>query len=148
MPRIFLAWPGNESSLGHKEQESGIVIMMSELSKKMKFCKASFIYKITNYNSIGCIFWMFGLLAQWGTSTRGIEVAQKCSLSTEAKAEWFDDSILKSKLNHINQSSCAPLLTEHFVQPPSLASTYVIVMVFIPVTNWSVISCTFARILT
>ena len=37
---------------------------------------------------------------EWGMSTRGIEVAQKCSVSSGAKTEWFDDSILKSKLNH------------------------------------------------
>ena len=63
---------------------------------------------------------------EWGTSTRGIEVAQKYSVSSGAKAEWFDDSILKSKLNHKINLPVLHYWRNIFAQPLSLASTYVI----------------------
>ena len=67
---------------------------------------------------------------QWGTSTRGIEVAQKCSVSSGAKAEWFDDSILKSKLNNKISLPVLHYSRNIFAQPLSLASTYIIDFMF------------------
>ena len=57
---------------------------------------------------------------------RGIEVAQKCSVSSGAKAEWFDDSILISKLNHKINLPVLHYCRNIFAQPLSMVSIYVI----------------------
>ena len=58
---------------------------------------------------------------QWLTSTRGIEVAQKSSVSSGAKAEWFDNSIIKSKLNHKINLPVLHYWRNIFAHPLSLA---------------------------
>ena len=67
---------------------------------------------------------------QWRTSTPGIEVAQKCSVSNGAQTDWFCDSICIWELNH---QIILPLLhywRHIFAQPLSLASTYLIMLCY------------------
>ena len=71
------------------------------------------------------IYWIN--TSKWRRLTPGIEVAQKCSVSNGAQADWFCDSIWIWELNH---QIILPLLhywRNIFTQPLSLASTYLIV---------------------
>ena len=65
-------------------------------------------------------------ISQWRTSTRGIEVAQKCSVSNEAQADLFSDSIWIWELNHRISLPLLHYLRNIFVQPLSPALTYLI----------------------
>ena len=70
------------------------------------------------------IYWIN--TSKWRRLTPGIEVAQKCSVSNGAQADWFCSSIWIWELNH---QILLPLLhywRNIFAQPLSLASTYLI----------------------
>ena len=67
------------------------------------------------------------ILRQWRKSTPWIEVAPKYSVSSEAQAEWFQDSIPDSKLNHKLILQVLHYWRNTFAQPLSKWWTYGIV---------------------
>ena len=108
---------GRPSLLGHVVAQLDVLALYWDGQK----IELSSFCKIRN-----CFFTV--LSCAWGTSMRGIEVAQKYSVSSGAKAEWFHDSILKFKLNHKINLPVLRYRRSIFAQPLSLGSTYVITL--------------------
>ena len=75
---------------------------------------------------------------QWRMSTPGIEVAQQCSVSNGAQADWFCDSIWIWELNHQIILPLLHNLRNIFAQPLSLASMYLIYGKDYPQTNTNI----------